>query len=121
MLEAPQVPAVPFHNRPGEQTAPGPHDAGIEYGVLAADIAADYMAAHIAAEANALGAPASTPTQTADRAQSLALFARLTGFEVGSQACAYYLDEAGGDVEAAVRAAVQHPVFGPSGRSATHV
>ena len=30
-------------------TAPGPHDAGIEYGVLAADIAADNMAAHIAA------------------------------------------------------------------------
>ena len=28
---------------------PGPHDAGIEYGVLAADIAADNMAAHIAA------------------------------------------------------------------------
>jgi hypothetical protein len=48
-----------------------------------------------------------TPTQTADRARSLALLARLTGFEVGSQACAFYLDEAGGDVEAAVRAAVQ--------------
>ena len=30
-------------------TAPCPHDAGIEYGVLAADIAADNMAAHIAA------------------------------------------------------------------------
>ena len=40
-------------------TAPGAHDAGIEYGVLAADIAADNMAAHIAAEANAPGAPAS--------------------------------------------------------------
>jgi hypothetical protein len=51
--------------------------------------------------------PALTPTQTADRARSLALLARLTGFEVGSQACAFYLDEAGGDVEAAVRAAVQ--------------
>jgi len=51
--------------------------------------------------------PAVTPTQTADRARSLALLARLTGFEVGSQACAFYLDEAGGDVEAAVRAAVQ--------------
>ena len=45
--------------RPGEQTTPGLHDAGIEYGVLAADIAADNMAAHIAAEANAPGAPAS--------------------------------------------------------------
>ena len=41
------------------QTRPGAHDAGIEYGVLAADIAADNMAAHIAAEANAPGAPAS--------------------------------------------------------------
>ena len=51
--------------------------------------------------------PAVTPTQTADRARSLALLARLTGFEVGSQACAFYLDEAGGDVQAAVRAAVQ--------------
>jgi hypothetical protein len=28
---------------------PGAHDAGIDYGVLAADIAADNMAAHIAA------------------------------------------------------------------------
>ena len=37
----------------------GAHDAGIDYGVLAADIAADNMAAHIAAEANAPGAPAS--------------------------------------------------------------
>ena len=51
--------------------------------------------------------PAVTPTQTADRSRSIALLARLTGFEVGSQACAFYLDEAGGDVEAAVRAAVQ--------------
>ena len=46
-------------------------------------------------------------SQAADRARSLALLARLTGFEEGSQACAFYLDEAGGDVEAAVRAAVQ--------------
>ena len=45
--------------------------------------------------------------QATDRARSLALLARLTGFEEGSQACAFYLDEAGGDVEAAVRAAVQ--------------
>ena len=30
-------------------TAPGAHDAGIEYGEIAADIAADNMAAHIAA------------------------------------------------------------------------
>ena len=53
-----------------------------------------------------------TPTQTADRARSLALLARLTGFEVGSQACAFYLDEAGGDVQAAVRAAVQGASYG---------
>jgi hypothetical protein len=33
------------------QKAPAAHDAGIDYGVLAADIAADNMAAHIAAEA----------------------------------------------------------------------
>ena len=46
-------------------------------------------------------------SQAADRARSLALLARLTGFDEGSQACAFYLDEAGGDVEAAVRAAVQ--------------
>jgi hypothetical protein len=32
--------------------APAAHDAGIDYGVLAADIAADNMAAHIAAEAD---------------------------------------------------------------------
>jgi len=38
-------------------TAPGPHDAGIEYGVLAADIAADNMAAHIAAADERMGAP----------------------------------------------------------------
>ena len=51
-----------------------------------------------------------TPTQTADRARSLALLARLTGFEV--EVCAFYLDEAGGDVEAAVRAAVQGASYG---------
>ena len=33
-------------------TAPGAHDAGIEYGEIAADIAADSMAAHIAAMAD---------------------------------------------------------------------
>ena len=32
--------------------APGAHDAGIDYGVLAADIAADNMAAHITAKAD---------------------------------------------------------------------
>jgi hypothetical protein len=32
--------------------APAAHDAGMDYGVLAADIAADNMAAHIAAEAD---------------------------------------------------------------------
>ena len=51
-----------------------------------------------------------TPTQTADRARSLALLARLTGFEV--EVCAFYLDEAGGGVEAAVRAAVQGASYG---------
>jgi hypothetical protein len=44
---------MPPHGAPGK---PGPmagaHDAGIDYGVLAADIAADNMAAHIAAAAD---------------------------------------------------------------------
>ena len=35
----------------GDACGAGAHDAGIDYGVLAADIAADNMAAHIAAEA----------------------------------------------------------------------
>ena len=34
---------------PPPPTAPGAHDAGIDYGEIAADIAADNMAAHIAA------------------------------------------------------------------------
>ena len=38
------------HNaKPPPPTAPGAHDAGIEYGEIAPDIAADNMAAHIAA------------------------------------------------------------------------
>ena len=37
---------------PPPVTAPGAHDAGIDYGVLAPDIAADNMAAHIAAKAD---------------------------------------------------------------------
>ena len=37
---------------PPPPTAPGAHDAGIDYGVLAPDIAADNMAAHIAAKAD---------------------------------------------------------------------
>ena len=45
--------------------------------------------------------------QPSPRAVSLALLARLTGFGADSQACAFYLDQADGDVEAAVRAAVQ--------------
>jgi hypothetical protein len=78
----------------------------------------DAIAAAIAAAPRAGRNPSGPPTrvaaalppagpQAADRARSLALLARLTGFEEGSQACAFYLDEAGGDVEAAVRAAVQ--------------
>jgi len=38
-------------------TAPGAHDAGIEYGEIAADIAADNMAAHIAAMADDMPPP----------------------------------------------------------------
>ena len=38
-------------------TAPGAHDAGIEYGEIAADIAADNMAAHIAAMADNMPPP----------------------------------------------------------------
>ena len=34
---------------PPPPTAPGAHDAGIDYGEIAAEIAADNMAAHIAA------------------------------------------------------------------------
>ncbi|KOO53323.1 hypothetical protein Ctob_016649, partial [Chrysochromulina tobinii] len=53
----PTAPAVEYRElqqqgaRP-PTAAPAAHDAGIEYGVLAADIAADNMAAHIAAAAD---------------------------------------------------------------------
>lgn len=39
--------------------------------------------------------------------RKLALFSRLTGLDANSQATAMYLEDAGGDVEAAIRAAVQ--------------
>ena len=45
--------------------------------------------------------------QPSDCTASLALLARLTGFEADSQACEFYLNQGGGDVEGAVRAAVQ--------------
>ena len=34
--------------KPVPPTAPGAHDGGLEYGVIAPDVAADNMAAHIA-------------------------------------------------------------------------
>ena len=46
-----------------------------------------------------------------DTATSRALLARLTGFEAESQACRFYLNEANGDVEAAVRLAVQGAIL----------
>ena len=45
--------------------------------------------------------------QPTDTTVSRALLSRLTGFEADSQACQYYLDQAEGDVERAVRLAVQ--------------
>ena len=42
-----------------------------------------------------------------ERPAALREVARLTGFAASSQAAAFYLDAAGGDVAAAVRAAVQ--------------
>ena len=50
------------------------------------------------------------------RSNAISLFARLTGFSADSQACRHYLNEANGDVEAAVRAAVQ----GVQGHSSNH-
>ena len=47
-------------------TAPGAHDAGIDYGENAADIAADNMAAHIAAEGDKEMAPALSRLPTPD-------------------------------------------------------
>ena len=42
---------------PPPPTAPGAHDAGIDYGEIAPDIAADNMAAHIAAKADNMPPP----------------------------------------------------------------
>ena len=52
-----QPPPPPLVMKRPLPTAPGAHDAGIEYGEIAADIAADNMAAHIAAMADNMPPP----------------------------------------------------------------
>ena len=56
-------------------TAPGAHDGGLEYGVLAPDVAADNMAAHIAAmpEGRELGHASSSGSASRDPAVQPAL------------------------------------------------
>ena len=66
--------------------------------------------------------PDANPASRSRRERDLELLARLTGFPQDSQACAHYLDEANGNVEAAVRAAVQGACLrddqpSPQGRS----
>ena len=49
--------------KPVPPTAPGAHEAGLEYGEIAPDIAADNMAAHIGAEPEDMPPPCSASTK----------------------------------------------------------